>query len=89
MLKRWQGDAPRGPGISREGLKVSSPLPSTAAWYWHRISREGLKVVEGDGGALGIEEFASTKDLCQYLFSRRFLALYYPQGYRREYGLIL
>jgi len=52
-----------------------------------KILNESRKAVVG-GTKLETRE-VSIGNMCRDLFSGRFLALYYPQGYNREYGLVL
>ncbi len=53
-----------------------------------KILTNGGDVVVEDKGRFDIKK-VRIGDICQELFSREWLALYYPQGYTKEYGLVL
>ena len=53
------------------------------------IEAGGKAIVEGADGRLEIKEGLPSGNICREFLSKKLLALYYPQGYSREYGLVI
>ena len=53
------------------------------------IETGGKAIVEGADGRLEIKEDLPSGNICREFLSKKLLALYYPQGYSREYGLVI
>jgi hypothetical protein len=53
------------------------------------IEAGGKAIVEGADGRLEIKEGLPSGNICREFLSKKLLALYFPQGYSREYGLVI